>query len=148
MNHKSSFPWRAFLKSVAAIAVPAYQTYVNKSQHNIMNASIDAVRLSVEQQIHAGVPLQQINFGDEVAAAANLPDKGYQRYWQSLSVEEGIIYAVYSTDNKVPQAARGQHLEVVPEVDENGAVEWYCESPVADDYLPEVCFEPEMAVTQ
>lgn len=22
MNHKSSFPWRAFLKSVAAIAVP------------------------------------------------------------------------------------------------------------------------------
>ena len=124
---------------LAAVAVPAYQSYVERAQTVQLTQPLEVLRHQVELDIFNDQALADIN-RDQASVAAD------KALFTELEVTEGIIYAEYSQDNKVPAAMRGQSLLAEPEVEADGKVTWYCETEMDDEYLPDLCFEDDEAV--
>ena len=136
------YVWWALLVPIlgilAAIALPAYQGYVERAQTVQLTQPLEVLRHQVELDILSGQAVADIN-RDQASVAAN------KTLFTELEVAEGIIHAEYSQDSKVPAAMRGQSLLAEPEVEADGKVTWYCETEMADQYLPDLCFEDDGA---
>ena len=116
---------------MAALALPAYQDYVFRAKTNEAVASLSAVRQEVAQQLNAPTPLKR--------DAAAMPP-----YWQTVAVENGVLYAQFAVHDKIPQPLQGKTLILQAEKSASG-INWRC---MLDDggaegrlnrYLPAEC---------
>lgn len=116
---------------VAAIVLPAYQDYVFRAKTTEAVASLAAVRQEVAQQLNAPTPLKR--------DAAAMPP-----YWQTVAVENGVLYAQFAVHDKIPQPLQGKTLILQAQKSASG-INWRC---MLDDggaegrlnrYLPAEC---------
>lgn len=124
----------AIIGILAAIALPAYQDYVARSQmseaFNLAGGQKGAV---VETESNKGAwPTSNADAG--IAAATDITGK----YVAQVSVGTGgVIEATMKTTN-VSQKIQGKKLQLTPTKNE-GSYDWKCTSDADNKYLPAVC---------
>lgn len=120
---------------LAAIALPAYQDYVGRAQLAAMESQLSSVRLAVElKMIEEDVPLNAINL-----SAAALGVDLNQSKWQALSVQQGVIHAVYGEDKHLPRQVRGHGLLLLPAQSNEAGLGWHCQTDIAMRFQPSFC---------
>ncbi len=127
----------AVVAILAAIAVPAYQDYIIRSQVSEGASLADGAKTAVSEAIISTGKMPANN----AAAGLDPADQISGAYVSSVSVEAGIIEAHYSSEP--PQSANkaldGGVLAFTPRLD-HGNVQWTCASAnIPAKYLPSVC---------
>lgn len=117
---------------VAAIALPAYQDYIHRAQTRQLEVPISQLRQQVADYWRHNGDLSGADFAYEPGRFAGL---------DMVRVEDGVIHVRYAVSNTIPTPMHGQSLVLVPQkTDTEGDLDWYCESNLADKYLPALCF--------
>jgi len=123
----------AIIAILAAIALPAYQDYVARSQvSEAMSLASGAKTAVAEKYADTG------DFAGIDNAAAGLADADEitGKYVESVTVADGVITVEFN-DNasaKINQA----NITLTPE-DEGGSISWTCGGSVENKYLPSSC---------
>lgn len=123
----------AIIAILAAIALPAYQDYVIRSQVSEGVVLGDAARLAVWDYIsnHGTLPTNNTSAG--LAAAGSVTGN----YVTNLNVAGGVATATYG--NKANAAIFGLTLLLSPNTSP-GAIKWRCRSDtIPARYLPTIC---------
>lgn len=118
---------------LAAIAVPAYQNYLVRTQVAEGQALADGAKVAVDAYIakHGTVPV------DNAAAGLAAPASMTGRYVSDVTLARGRIIVTYG--GAADAAIAGDHLALEPYGSRN-AVQWRCSSPDIDaKYLPMTC---------
>jgi uncharacterized RDD family membrane protein YckC/Tfp pilus assembly major pilin PilA len=117
----------------AAIAIPAYQVYLVRSQVAEGLAFAQRAQPRVAGYIVSRLTLPV----DNVALGFKAPDSLHTRYVSSLAVDQGRIIVTFG--EHADGAIRGRHLVTAPEGNVT-MLRWRCSSPdIEDAYLPESC---------
>ena len=110
---------------LAAIAIPAYQDYVIRSQFYEGATLADGVKTAVAEYVNNNGKLPSDNAAAGLAQGASI----HGQYVSRVSVIDGSIYATYSS--RRPQHANrqldGKVLIFEPQLSP-GAIEWHCKS--------------------
>jgi len=123
----------AIIAILAAIALPAYQDYVIRSQVSEGVVLGDAARLAVWDYISNRGALPTNNTSAGLAAAGSVTGN----YVTSLNVSGGVATATYG--NKANAAIFGLTLLLSPNTSP-GAIKWRCRSAtIPAQYLPTIC---------
>jgi type IV pilus assembly protein PilA len=123
----------AIIAILAAIAMPAYQDYVIRSQISEGVVLGDAARLAVWDFYanHGGYPTNNLSAG--LAQATSITGN----YVVSLSVAGGVATAKFG--NQANVAISGSTILLSPNTNP-AAIRWRCKSvTIPDKYLPTVC---------
>lgn len=123
------------LAILAAIAIPAYNNYLIRSQVSEGIALSHTARVAVTQYIasHGALPDDNANAG--LAA----PEQIHGKFVASVAVRQGQVVVTYG-DFANPEV-RGDHLVLVPQGD-LADLHWQCRSPdIKVRYLPSQCRE-------
>lgn len=124
----------AIIAILAAIALPAYQDYVARSQVTEANSLASGAKTAVaEEYSNKGAFTNITNATAGMAAAASINGK----YVTSVTVAAGKVTALFggSSSSKIT----GKNLVLSP-VDKGGSIDWTCTgSSVDKKYLPSVC---------
>ena len=128
----------AIIAVLAAIALPAYQDYVIRSQVGEGAVLADGVRVHITE---AFSNLGEIPANNTLAGLPS-PTSISGKYVHSVSLSGGKVAVVFSSTT--PQRANaiidGKSLVFTP--DANGsasAVNWTCSSTINPKYLPTIC---------
>lgn len=124
----------AIIAILAAIALPAYQDYVARSQVSEANSLASGAKTAVAEEFaNEGTFASMTNGTAGLAAAGSISGD----YVTSVTVSNGIITALMSSgaSNKVA----GSNLVLSP-TDNVGSISWSCtRSNINNKYLPSVC---------
>jgi type IV pilus assembly protein PilA len=124
----------AIIAILAAIALPAYQDYVARSQVSEGNTLAAGAKTAVaEEYANTG------DFSGIDNATAGLSDEGsiVGNYVTGVEVDGGLVTATFG--NEASDKIDGDTLVLSP-FDEGGSVSWSCgQSTVEQKYLPSVC---------
>jgi type IV pilus assembly protein PilA len=130
----------AIIGILAAIAIPAYASYVAKAQAAEALTLMDGLKASVTQDITSSGAVTGIDSGTgEVPAAAAVTGK----YVSQVAVDEGVMTATFkaATDG-VNSNIAAKTIRMSPTIT-NGSITWACAggatNPVPDAYLPSAC---------
>lgn len=118
---------------LAAIAIPAYQNYLIRTQVAEGVALAEGARTAVAEYVANAdrVPL------DNAAAGLSDPDTISGQYVSSVRVENGSVVVTFG--GKASRLIAGDHL-VFKVYGSRNAVQWHCSSPdIQVKYLPAVC---------
>lgn len=128
----------AIIAILAAIALPAYQDYVIRTQVSEGAVLGDGVRVHVSEAFsnHGTVP------ADNTEAGLPSPTSITGKYVSSVTVDAGIVTVAFSAT--APQRANallaGNALVFTPAPDPNaGSLNWTCSSSISPKYLPTIC---------
>jgi type IV pilus assembly protein PilA len=126
----------AIIAILAAIALPAYQDYVIRSQVSEGAVLADGAKTAVaEFYSNTGRP-PGTNASAGLASPASIDGK----FVVSVTVSGGVIDAMYSSGS--PQRANakinGGHLFFSPTFT-GGSTGWKCSSAISEKYLPVIC---------
>lgn len=130
----------AIIGILAAIALPAYQDYVARTQMS------EAMTLASGQK--AAVTETWANFGtvpgsnSEAGVADPTDIKG--KYVQSVTITTGGVVDAQMKSSGVARPVTGAHLYLTPTFptnssDTGGSAEWGCSASIGNRYLPAAC---------
>ncbi len=124
----------AIVGVLAAIAIPAYTSYVTRAKVTEGFSMADGVKLQITQEVmNTGkVPITEADLG--------LSPNDYEtNYVEKIWITDGIVNVSY----KLQQLGSHKILQFVPECNNNYLTSWTCMSPpgtgVSTDYLPDSC---------
>lgn len=127
------------LAILAAIAVPAYQSYLIRSQVAEGVSLADGAKIAIVQYVgeHGALP------ADNLAAGLPAPASVAGRYVSSVRVEDGQVVVTFG--DHADRQITGKHLVLKP----SGSIDhasWNCASPdIRDRYLPSACRQADAA---
>ncbi len=125
----------AIIGILAAIAIPAYQDYVIRSQVTEGLSLADGAKTAVAEFYSNKGSFPTSNASAGLAGASTITGN----YVTKVDVSSGPIVITYG--NKVNKAVSGKTLELSPTTS-GGSITWTCKSPsqgVANKYLPTNC---------
>ena len=130
----------AIIAILAAIALPAYQDYLIRSQVSEGSVLADGSKTAVAEFFTNTGHFPLNNGSAGLASAASIQGK----YVVTLTVTNGVIAAQYSsgTPQRANSAINGKTLSFSPTATATaGSVKWTCQSTstVAQKYLPTIC---------
>ena len=128
----------AIIAVLAAIAIPAYQDYVIRSQVSEGIVLADGAKAAIaDVYSHTGTPP-----ADNASAGLASPTSITGKFVTELDVVDGVITVKYG--NQVNVAVVGQTLSLSPTfATDAGSVVWTCTSAlIAPKYLPTQCRTP------
>ena len=116
----------AIIGILAAIAIPAYQDYLIRSQVSEGLTMASAAKASVSEYYanHGSWPLDNSAAG--MGSATDIQGK----YVSSITIGTGGITVLYG--NEVNQTVAGDQVGLTPGASVNGDVIWRCGNPAAD----------------
>jgi type IV pilus assembly protein PilA len=127
----------AIIAILAAIAIPAYQDYLIRTQVSEGTVLADGAKTAVAEFYSNTGRFPTANESAGLATAASI--KG--QYVSSITVAEGLITAAYNGP-KANTALTGKTLVLSPSTNA-GSIAWRCKAPdsngVASKYLPTTC---------
>ena len=128
----------AIIAILAAIAIPAYQNYLIRSQVSEGVTLADGAETGVAE-FYSNYGRYPLN--NSSAGIAATPSSISGKYVASLTVTSGLLDMVFdnSASNK---AIQGKTLELSPINSSNGDIHWTCNrgnTTVAQQYLPSSC---------
>ena len=133
----------AIIAILAAIAVPAYQNYLIRSQVTEGTSLADGAETGVAEfySNHATWPLNNASAG-VIATPGSISGK----YVTSITVANGVVTALFANANgqTANQKIAGKTVVLSPIASSNGDVHWTCSSAtypstVDAQYLPSTC---------
>ena len=102
----------AIIGILAAVALPAYQTYTVKAKLSEVTLAASQCRTTISEVYQTGTSNPAINGWGCESTAGSAPSK----YVTSVSTDaNGSISVVVSSDTSLPSAIRGDTLTLVPE---------------------------------
>ena len=124
----------AIIGILVAIALPAYQDYVARSQVSEgMSLAAGAKTAVAEEQANTGLFTGIDNTSAGLEAAASITGK----YVTGVAVADGVITATFGGD--ASDKIAGDTLVLTP-TDNDGSISWDCEASTVDvKYLPSAC---------
>ena len=124
----------AIIAILAAIALPAYQDYVARSQvSEALSLASGAKTAVADEQPNTGAFAGITNATAGLAAATDISGQ----YVTSVTVNDGVVTALMS--NGASAKVAGDTLVLTP-TDNDGSIEWNCTASTIDDkYLPSAC---------
>jgi type IV pilus assembly protein PilA len=127
----------AIIGVLAAIAIPAYQNYVIRSQIAEAAVLIDGVKSQVTDVFADEGTLASMNSGSNgIPAATDVKGK----YTASVQVASGKIIATMGNDAN--SKVQGKTLVLSP-ITSTGSISWTCQATAGTtlnaEYLPKVC---------
>jgi len=123
----------AIIGILAAVALPAYQDYVIRSQASEGLSLAGGLKVQVaDVYADSGTLVGIDSGGDGIPAAADVEGK----YVTSVTVDEGVITVDFGGDANATLAAGS--LTLTP-TDNGGSLSWVCASGLADQYMPAAC---------
>jgi len=123
----------AIIGILSAIAIPAYQDYIARTQlTEALSLASGSKTLVAEYYTNEG----RFPAGNR-SAGASAPASITGRYVSSVSISNGVIHADLRTKNISEQIA-GERLTLSP-ITRGGSVEWDCSSNASNKYLPTAC---------
>ena len=124
----------AIIAILAAIALPAYQDYVARSQVSEANSLASGAKTAVAEEYANTGDFTDID-NDSAGLAAATSIRG--DYVDQVEVEDGVITATMSSGASSKVA--GSNLVLSP-FDNGGSISWSCTgSSIDNKYLPSVC---------
>ncbi|NMW22905.1 prepilin-type N-terminal cleavage/methylation domain-containing protein [Rhodanobacter denitrificans] len=127
----------AIIAILAAIAIPAYQDYIIRSQVSEGSTLADGAKTAVAEFYSNKGTMPTANASAGLASAGSITGT----YVKSVTVANGKITALFSktAPQKANQAIDGATLILSP-VTSTGSTAWTCNGgTVADKYLPTSC---------
>lgn len=132
----------AIIGILAAIALPAYQTYIARAQVSEAMQLLDGIKTTVTEY-HADRGVWPVDNGS-AGIAINAADI-HGNYVEKIIVGEnlaggavpGVVKAVLKNTG-IAHAIQGKKIVFTP-VKHNGSYEWQCMSDAAPNILPSVC---------
>ena len=125
----------AIIGILAAIAIPAYQDYIARSQMT------EALNLASAQKTAVAETYGQIGTFEGIDSETNgIPkaDTVTGSYVNDVAVDEGVITATMKNTN-VSKGIKSGDLILTPK-DKEGSIEWTCTSTkIEQKYLPKAC---------
>ena len=123
----------AIIGILAAIALPAYQDYIARSQVSEGVNLASGLKIQVADIFADTQDLSVIASGSD-----GLPAKGTVKgkYTDEVDVAAGVITAKVGGD--AGKAVKGSTVVLTPK-DEGGSLSWACSSALAPKYLPAAC---------
>lgn len=126
----------AIIGILAAIAIPAYQDYVIRSQVSEGLSLADGAKTAVAEFYSNAGHYPTTNASAGLATAASITGN----YVTQVDAAGGPIVVTYG--NKVNSAVKDQTLELSPVTAGVGSIQWTCKSSgsgIANKYLPTNC---------
>ena len=130
----------AIIAILAAIAIPAYQDYVVRSQVSEGASLVEGSKTAVAEFFSNTGNLPSNNASAGVAASASIVGS----YVRTVAIVNGVITATFS--NTSPQKANaaivivGKNTLVFSPITHAGSTQWTCTgSTVKSKYLPSIC---------
>ncbi|HFX6246151.1 pilin [Acinetobacter baumannii] len=124
----------AIIGILAAIAIPAYQDYIARSQMS------EALNLSDSLKTNVTETYGQIGTFTGISSGANgIPASTtvVGKYVSGVAVQDGVITATMASSN-VSKGIQAKTLTLTP-TDKGGSVTWACTSNAEQKYLPKAC---------
>ncbi len=123
----------AIIGILAAIAVPAYQDYIIRSQVSEGPAITGGIKTTISEFWSDKGTLTGADSGAfGLPAAADV--KG--NYVTQVEVADGLITVTYG--NNANAKIAGSTLDISP-ITNVGSIQWTCKSTIADKFLPSSC---------
>ena len=127
----------AIIAILAAIALPAYQDYLIRSQVSEGAVLADGAKTAIAEFYSNRGTFPSVNASAGLATAASITGK----YVKSVEAKNtGVIAVKYGNSANV--AIKDKFLNFSP-ITHAGSIEWHCvpdaANPVADKYLPTSC---------
>ena len=124
----------AIIAILAAIALPAYQDYLARSQVSEAMSLTSGARTAVAEEYANTGTFPGI---DNTAAGLAAPGSIQGTYVADVTVTDGVILATFNADASAKINADA--FELSP-IDEGGSISWTCENSTIDaKYLPSSC---------
>ena len=122
----------AIIGILAAIALPAYQDYIIRSQASEGMSLGSGLKIQVADVFaDSGTLVGIASGGDGIPAANTVTGK----YVTGVAVADGVITVTYGGD---ANANLNQPLTISP-TDNGGSLSWVCASALPAKYLPSAC---------
>ena len=131
----------AIIAILAAIAIPAYQDYVIRSQVSEGATLTDGAKTAVAEYYSNRGTMPGDNASAGLAAAASIAGS----YVKTVTVADGKITAEFSktSPQKANEAIDTKSFILSPVTASGGSIVWTCSlSTVANKYLPTSCRKP------
>jgi len=127
----------AIIAILAAIALPAYQDYVARSQvSEAASLSAGAKTAVAEEFANTGTFNGITNATAGLSAATSISGK----YVTSVAVAGNAVTATMGGDASDKVTTAGSNTLVFTATDNQGSIEWSCDtSTIANKYLPSAC---------
>ena len=127
----------AIIGILAAIAIPAYQDYVGRSQMSEALSLAGGLKTSVAEVAQQEGALTGIDSATNgIPAAADVVGT----YVASVAVNEGVITATMGAVSPTHAGIRSATLSLTPAyTGSEGSIVWTCTSSAAQKYLPKSC---------
>lgn len=127
----------AIIAILAAIALPAYQDYVARSQVSEGASLASGAKTAVAEEFaNTGTFVGITN----TTAGLDTPGSINGKYVSSVTVDDGVISVAFATTAASDKISAG--VLAYDPTDNGGAVEWDCSTAtttVDDKYLPSAC---------
>ena len=126
----------AIIGILAAIAIPAYQDYIARSQMTEALSLASGQKTAVAETYGQTGQFAGIDSGGNgIPAAADISGT----YVKTVGVDDGKITATMEAAGKVSKGITGGTLVLSP-TDSTGSIEWSCtSSDILQKYLPKTC---------
>ena len=129
----------AIIGILAAVALPAYQDYVARSQMSEAMTLASGQKAAVTETWSNTGNVPGDNAAAGVAAAADIKGK----YVESTTIATGGVINALMKSTDVSQGVRGKKLTLTPtfpaDAAKGGSVVWACTSDADAKYLPQAC---------
>lgn len=123
----------AIIAILAAIALPAYQDYVARSQVSEAMSLASGAKTAVAEK---AADLGKFLTIDNTLAGLSGPASIKGKYVKTTTVTDGIITVEFS--NSASTKIQGTNFTLTP-TDEGGSVRWACGGSLNPKYLPSSC---------
>ena len=126
----------AIIAILAAIAIPAYQDYLIRTQASEGVTMMDGAKVGVTEFFANTGRLP----GDNASAGLPSNTSIAGKYVAQVTVDDGLVTSQFNT-TAANTAIQGKQIELSPATT-NGVVVWACHpgaTPVAAKYLPTTC---------
>lgn len=129
----------AIIGILAAIALPAYQDYVARSQVSEAASLASGAKTAVAEEYANTANWSGIN---NSAAGIATPASIKGKYVDSVTVKDGVIAVVMGGDASAKVTQASANTLAYSPIDRDGSIEWNCNNSHTDipaKYLPSVC---------
>jgi hypothetical protein len=113
---------------LAAVAIPAYRDYTVRAK------VMEKIGLTNSAKTHISETI--ISLGKVPTAEAFINELGESDYY-SYNEENGSLTLLFNNSNEF--SLKGKYLSLIPNMNENGYLEWSCESDISTSQLPPNC---------
>ncbi len=124
----------AIIGILIAIALPAYQDYVARSQMSEAMSLASGAKTAVAEHYQSTGSFPSDNDDAGLATAGDIEGK----YVDSVDASGGKIIATLFNADPVVEQIRGETLELSP-ITTAGSVKWTCGGSADDKYYPSSC---------